>query len=247
MHISLYKYFLITIISLPLTHFSFCQTIDNSIDESVNTINWSSKYYSTTDSLNALADSLEFTKISNEKNRRAALENYIGKLKKLYTYPEDLNDDLIRFCENDEEKVFVIFRWATLFISYNTSQHNPAYVLKILDKMKKEKSSEDFYYKCAQETMRKKTGVCANYAIFLDEMFKINKLQSKVVNGFVTPKSIPHAWNAVKINNNWYILDATWAAGYGSGFNNTKWTRNYDPSYYLVTINKGFATHKPED
>ncbi|MGL4523597.1 MAG: transglutaminase domain-containing protein, partial [Bacilli bacterium] len=55
--------------------------------------------------------------------------------------------------------------------------------------------------------MVKKVGVCASYAASFQMIADIVGLESVVVTGRMT--SVPHAWNKVKIGNEWLHLDAT--------------------------------------
>lgn len=47
---------------------------------------------------------------------------------------------------------------------------------------------------------------------------------------------INHAWNVVKINNKWYLIDPTWGAG---NINNGQFNRQFNP-YYFATPPKQF-------
>ena len=53
-----------------------------------------------------------------------------------------------------------------------------------------------------------------------------------------------HAWNAAKIEDNWYLIDATWDSGYvdASGF-----TKQYSTDYLLPPPETMAITHFPEN
>lgn len=54
-----------------------------------------------------------------------------------------------------------------------------------------------------------------------------------------------HAWNAVKIDGTWYLMDATWDAG--SVGENKLFTRNVeDYSYFLIDPGVFKETYTPE-
>ena len=54
-----------------------------------------------------------------------------------------------------------------------------------------------------------------------------------------------HAWNAVKINDKWELLDVTWAAGFTD--ENEKFHQVFQPGFFL-TLPRIFAlNHFPED
>ena len=54
-----------------------------------------------------------------------------------------------------------------------------------------------------------------------------------------------HAWNAVKINGAWYLLDSTWGAGYTDEQNN--FVFDFDDEYFLMPPEQFIYTHFPED
>jgi hypothetical protein len=53
----------------------------------------------------------------------------------------------------------------------------------------------------------KKIGVCQGYAIAMHKLLNMAGIETKYITG--TTKGIPHAWNIVKINGDYYHLDTT--------------------------------------
>jgi len=53
-----------------------------------------------------------------------------------------------------------------------------------------------------------------------------------------------HAWNAVRIENQWYLLDATWGAGNVDG---DEFEKEYNPNYLFTPPEIFGLTHFPED
>jgi transglutaminase/protease-like cytokinesis protein 3 len=53
-----------------------------------------------------------------------------------------------------------------------------------------------------------------------------------------------HAWNAVRINGRWYLLDATWDAGTVAG---DTFTKRYSTDYLLAPPDVFGRDHYPED
>ena len=49
--------------------------------------------------------------------------------------------------------------------------------------------------------------VCQAYSMTANKMLNFAKIENRIVIGKI--KDIPHSWNIVKINNNWYQLDTT--------------------------------------
>lgn len=101
----------------------------------------------------------------------------------------------------------------------------------------------------AETVFRQHLGVCAGYA----NLFKALAERLELPTAFVVGDSrsatgeiagISHAWNAVRINQKWYLLDATWGSGYVE-------QGQFKPRYtsaYLLTPPSVFAMdHLPED
>jgi hypothetical protein len=53
----------------------------------------------------------------------------------------------------------------------------------------------------------------------------------------------PHAWNAVKIDGKWELLDATWGAGY---VKNEKFTRKLGPGFFMTPPDWFAQMHLPD-
>jgi hypothetical protein len=54
-----------------------------------------------------------------------------------------------------------------------------------------------------------------------------------------------HAWNGVKINGSWYLIDSTWGAGYVSG--DKKYVQRFDDHFFMTPPFQFIYDHFPED
>jgi hypothetical protein len=70
--------------------------------------------------------------------------------------------------------------------------------------------------------LKRKKGVCQDYAHLFNRMCRIAGIESEFVTGFgrFSPDNIGrqhrignHAWNAVKIDGDWKLIDLTWTDG----------------------------------
>jgi transglutaminase/protease-like cytokinesis protein 3 len=57
---------------------------------------------------------------------------------------------------------------------------------------------------------------------------------------------VNHYWNAVYFDDDWHLLDATWASGYVAR-NGGMFIRDYDPTYFLTAPEKFIKDHYPDD
>ena len=64
--------------------------------------------------------------------------------------------------------------------------------------------------------------MCTGYAYLIKELCFLANIESEIIDGYArTVRSnidaldmANHSWNAVKLNNKWYLCDATWSSGY---------------------------------
>ncbi|AYB29514.1 transglutaminase domain-containing protein [Chryseolinea soli] len=69
------------------------------------------------------------------------------------------------------------------------------------------------------DTYKFRRGVCSGYSHLFKYMLTKTKIESEVVGGYgrgdlqtVIVEEANHAWNAVKLNDKWYLFDVTWAS-----------------------------------
>jgi hypothetical protein len=95
---------------------------------------------------------------------------------------------------------------------------------------------------------------CSGYAYLIRELATRAGIQATIINGYgrtahanVGGKGIiNHAWNAVQLNNNWYLCDATWASGWIDG-DQGAYLKRFDDTYFLTEPNLFAYNHFPED
>ncbi|GAB7257054.1 transglutaminase domain-containing protein [Polaribacter sp. OB-PA-B3] len=157
----------------------------------------------------------------------------------------------------DEEKVRAAFFWLAKNIRYDLNQYyNPkgrSFKFSYRNEIEKEQKLEAAKNKIIDKTFKTKKGLCEEYAQSFKKVCSLLNIEAAVIKGYTrnSPDDIGrfvsetnHAWNAVKLNDKWIILDPTWAAGY---LMNGKWTRKFNPYFYDIPKDKFFKTHLPEE
>ncbi len=142
---------------------------------------------------------------------------------------------LSRDLNTDRDKVRAFFVWITHNISYDTDQ-----LINPLNFHSQEQRKEN--------VLLVKSGICMDYSILFLDMCKAAGIEAYYVSGYtqrhgeIARRS--HAWNAVCLDSAYYLLDATWAAGYGGedGF-----IRVFKNKYYLTRPEEFVKTHIPFD
>lgn len=184
------------------------------------------------------------------------VDNIVLKYPK-FSKVEDLVSRIEKDFSKDEEKVRAAFFWLAKNIRYNLKEYyNPttrSYRFSYsneAEKLAKMKAAKD---KIITIAFRTKKGVCEEYAQGFKKICDLLQIEAKVIKGYVrnSPSEIGkpkresnHAWNAVKLNNKWLLLDATWAAGFEE---NGKWIQKFNNYFYNIPKEKIFKTHFPEN
>ncbi|MEO5985226.1 MAG: transglutaminase domain-containing protein [Ferruginibacter sp.] len=90
------------------------------------------------------------------------------------------------------------------------------------------------------EALRRKKGVCENFAAIFSDIANKAGLLSFVVDGYTkkggNPDNSGHAWIAVRVENQWLLCDPTWDKDSPNALN-----------YFLVDPASLIATHMPFD
>lgn len=100
----------------------------------------------------------------------------------------------------------------------------------------------------AATVFAKRVGVCAGYAHVFQAIAKSAGLEARYVVGTVRgldmrPDGESHAWNAVKIDGAWALLDTTWDAGHLEG---EAFVKRYSTVYFLTPPDVFRVDHFPD-
>lgn len=150
---------------------------------------------------------------------------------KYYFYSETAQE-LAETFTTEREKCRAIFRWVANNIKYD---------YEVMNDFKKDRVDPLVVYKS-------KKAVCAGYASLFQAMCEEAKIKCLYITGEAKPSGIRHAWNMVKLDGSWYVMDVTWAAGHVSGlFSGSKFTKSFDEEWWMADYTKAIKTHESED
>lgn len=152
---------------------------------------------------------------------------------------QSLAEYLVRPARSDKEKIRALFRWVTENIKYDVQSY--------LARQPKNRS--------AQQVLKDKNAVCGGYAKLMYRLGRLSGLEVVEVIGYSKGYDYKlsdkfrdgpnHAWNAVKVNGNWYLFDATWGAG--SIDENDRFVRRFQEHYFLTPPESFLLDHLPEE
>lgn len=145
---------------------------------------------------------------------------------------------LIDGAENDEESVRAFYIWLTDNISYDTKSY----------------FSGRFPDQSAEATLKNRLSVCEGYANLFKALCDVAKISAVKIPGFskgygYNPSRSNlrsnHVWNAVQLDGHWFLLDATWGAGYID--KNRTFVKHFSEFYFLTKADELILTHLPDN
>jgi len=160
--------------------------------------------------------------------------------------------------KRDDEKARAIFTWIATNVKYDLAAYGVnekpvAYSYKTeQEKLEKQKK---FKEDLAAKTLKSKKGVCEGYSTLFMIVAQKAGLEAVFIPG--TSKSHPthigkapgasdHAWNAVKIDGKWKLLDCTWGAGVVTG-EKPAFAFKFNDGYFFAEPDVFFLNHYPDD
>jgi hypothetical protein len=159
--------------------------------------------------------------------------------------------------QTEKEKVTAIFKWITSTISYRVKP-NSIVTTDFANHhgfVNDDKSAfQSLNERVAEEVLQKRVAVCDGYSRLFTTLCNYAGIRSEIIVGFAKSGSnkplrrfgVNHYWNAVMIDSNWYLLDATWASGYISN-QGGEFIREYDEKYFLTPPEIFIQDHYPDD
>ena len=173
-----------------------------------------------------------------------------------YQSAEDLAMQLTNQYSTELEKARVIFGWIVSHVRYDCKKFHDRSPVRIVANSKEEleRKKLEREKELTQKAVKNQKGVCEDYSRLFKAMCEAVGLEAEIITGVARDFHRPyrsnhnnrHAWNAVKIDGNWHLLDATWGAGYTDG-GVTKFKRYISMGYFMTTPDWFIQNHLPED
>lgn len=190
----------------------------------------------------------------------ASVDSIVDHYPKIVKESKQLTQLINRDFSGQEQKARAIFRWVATNVSYDIkiaeSMNNVSKTAFAYSNQKEKQLKEkQFKENLVNETLNSRKAVCHGYSALIEVLCEETGLESKIVTGTLKtdpseigsiPKAINHAWNIVKINGQWKLIDATLAAGFISA--NTGLFKSYfNDGYFCTEPERFFLNHYPAD
>lgn len=153
---------------------------------------------------------------------------------------DELSLILSQYANDEAEKARIIYSWITHNISYDVKALNDLF-------------NNNIYPDVTAETvLNTRTTICSGYANLYQQIAKKMGIKSVIILGYAKgvnyivglDNNVNHSWNGVKIDGNWYLIDATWGAG---TVNNNAFNTQFNPFYFAPNPQEFIYTHFPEN
>jgi len=186
------------------------------------------------------------------------VDSIVRKYPKTFDIPSKIAELVNKDFTIPEEKARAIYTWIALNISYDIKalesvQKTVSFSYRTEEEkfLKEKKIKEDL----AIATLKSKKAVCQGYSTLYKVICDLVSLECEIISGTsktkyldigILPKISDHAWNSVKINNEWKLIDATWGAGYLNE-SYTKFIPDFNDFYFFTSPDLFFLNHYPEN
>jgi transglutaminase-like putative cysteine protease len=171
------------------------------------------------------------------KNMPASVTAY--KSKGAEVYLQKVAEYIAEKSTGEFDKVKKIHDWVALNIRYNTAAY----------------FSGNIPQQSVERVVSSGLAVCAGYSEVFSRLCDYLEVECEIVTGYArglstslfqkeSPYSSNHAWNKVKIEGQWYLIDTTWDSGYVNG---RSFVRKYKTDYLFPKPDFFIYDHFPLD
>lgn len=152
---------------------------------------------------------------------------------------KSLAEYLVEPAKNDREKARAIFRWIAKNIEYDVAGS----------------ISGSYGSMNSGDLLKSRRSVCEGYSDLFEALAAEAGLTAVHISGYGKGYSYRpgdkfsgpsnHAWNAVRINGSWYLIDCTWGAGFVD--DQGRFVREFDGHYFMTPPSEFVYDHLPVD
>jgi hypothetical protein len=175
-------------------------------------------------------------------NQYAKLDQYAFNTPKNESKSIDqLASYLAKGASNDYEKARLAYAWMAKYISYDDHGYN----------------SNDMTNFSSEDVLKRRKGVCEDFSNLYKSLCEKMGLEAIKIIGYAKGygytigdnlKETDHAWNAVKIDGEWKLVDVTWGEGYGETVKGKlKSVKKYTSYWFATEPHEFLFKHLPEN
>jgi len=187
---------------------------------------------------------LSVAQIGLAQNNYAYVDRHVRKVsQKNILAIKPLVAELVGKDSNEFSKVRAIYTWIKLNMSYDHQRMVEVHSSSFSDYI-----ANEILTTHPETFLVAKKGICSDFALLAKAMCECAGIECRIIRGVA--KSIQlndslcridtagHAWNAVRLNHQWYLMDCTWSEDYFYFLTRPEWFvlthYPYDPQWLLT-------------
>jgi hypothetical protein len=191
---------------------------------------------------------------SKAQKNFAFIDHYVKDL--TAPTPDSLARLVTKNFTTELEKARAIYSWISQNISYNTGIFPEARAIKKYPVSYYDEDTLTIWSSgnemTARKVLKRRMAICDGYSKLFVTMCEYAGLRSEIITGYARNSSgraerfrTNHAWNAVMVDSNWYLVDVTWGSGYLNYAN--QFVQKLEERYFLADPLDFYSEHYPDD
>lgn len=200
---------------------------------------------------------LFFSLASANAKDLSRVDQLVGGYPANFSSTEELALKIIRDFSTDLEKVRAAYTWIALHVAYDTKALGKSQRVRFSYRSQAELEAKkrQFRKNLALKTLSKRKALCEGYSTLLQDLCHQMNIECEIVSGTarrmiseIGREDLPsnHAWNAVKINGSWQLIDVTWAAGWVD-YSKMIFNKEFSSAYFASDPDEFAMKHLPDD
>ncbi|CAF1444519.1 unnamed protein product [Adineta steineri] len=178
------------------------------------------------------------------RKRQAAIDNMSyrqavdsWKAKGLHDVAKLINE--LSSGKNLIDRAWIVFYWVSQNIEYDVEAY----------------FSGNIHHQTAADIFASRKGVCDAFGTIFETLCTAVQIECKKISGYAKGYSFKmgqksftrtnHAWNVLRLEGHWYLVDSTWGAGHLDSNNQNQ--KELNSFYFLVPPEQMIYRHLPED
>lgn len=169
-----------------------------------------------------------------------------------YTSVDSLAQRVLSDFSSPTEQVRAFYTWLINNISYDVDQtYARETQIPYTDRKDSLIRTNAVLGALAQLALEEKKGICSGYTYLFHQLCLLAGIEAHYIIGYAksgildlmaNPESLKHAWNVVKLNQQWHFIDATWGAGHIA---NEQFIKQSSYDYFMASPNYFELSHQP--
>ncbi|BAX81269.1 transglutaminase domain-containing protein [Labilibaculum antarcticum] len=170
---------------------------------------------------------------------------------------EELADKISADFTTDEDRARAAFAWIAMNVEYKTKGIDKIQKIRFSYTSEEDLQAQKYQFRkeLALKTIKSRKALCEGYATLYQEICALLNIECVLIPGTakrfiseISKSNLPsnHAWNAVKINGKWKLVDVTWAAG-SVDYAKMEFHKEYTPAYFDTDPEEFAMKHYPDN